>query len=1037
VSPVEFSPAAYASPTNNVDTALGNFNGWVPIEPYISVNPADPANVAVTSHVALRISTNGGGSFSSSITFTNPPSTNTFAGDTGTVFNSTGRLFWSNMAGVNVDGVSVNERNRTTGALVSGSNVNVASTDDDKDFITSDNSPTSPFENNLYVVWTTFGTNPAQIRFSRSTNFGLTWSSPLTLSASSEGFVWPVTVRTAANGDVYVAYHSQPNFYFNNPDGTSGQTYVLRSTNGGMSFPQKNLAFTGGQGDISFNVQTTANGSTPGPGAISQTQFWTQGSAQPWVLPDPIRPGNVYVVAADDPNNVHGTAGDDMDVVFARSTNNGASWTQTTLPFNPPGGSHQFFPTAAIDQFGDIAVAWYDTRRGIVNANNRLKLDVFASYSRDGGLTWANPFMINDPSSPFDPDIGAVNRFVGPPVTTRIGEYFGIDLFANTVHLAWNGPSPLGPATQTGQQVVYDKFAIPGTVTINGDQSGSAINDSFVLDRIPGSSEIEVTVNGVREYAGLPEGLSLVINGLGGNDTLTVDYANGNPIPAGGLSFSGGAGTDKLIIHGGGATVGSYTPDGTNGAAGQIVIGTSTINFDGLESATPVELDGFASSSTFTVTTPNSADAVTADAAPDGRFRVSGNSGGIVFVPILVDAGKLIVDTGANDGASPADSVIVDLGGLTPSAGRECVVNTGAGSDSINIRSLASAALATINAGADDDVMTVDSNGSDAGGTVDLIQGQITVNGQGGNDSLTLENSSDTTADTVNIDPAQIGATGSFFGTGGSLSYTQVASITLNLSNGSMGDVVNVIPSATTILNINGDDPTTTTGIGDQLSVDLTGTTTPTQFRTTSVNGHWAFGNRQPIYYTSFEQVDAPPTAIIQVNDGTPQRSRVTSITVTFSQPVTFPNGLSNAIMLQRTGPGGPTGFVSITYTPSGNSVVLSFADPTYSEFTSLVDGRYALTLVAAQIQGAGGILDGNADGAGGDDYVEVGAPGSAHNLFRLYGDINGDGTVSASDFIQFRQFFGGSNFAFDFDNDGAVASSDFIQFRLRFGGSI
>jgi hypothetical protein len=56
---------------------------------------------------------------------------------------------------------------------------------------------------------------------------------------------------------------------------------------------------------------------------------------------------------------------------------------------------------------------------------------------------------------------------------------------------------------------------------------------------------------------------------------------------------------------------------------------------------------------------------------------------------------------------------------------------------------------------------------------------------------------------------------------------------------------------------------------------------------------------------------------------------------------------------------------------------------------------------------------------------------------FRFYGDNNGDGTVAASDFIVFRQYFGGYLAAFDFDGDGAVAASDFIQFRLRFGGSI
>jgi len=32
-----------------------------------------------------------------------------------------------------------------------------------------------------------------------------------------------------------------------------------------------------------------------------------QGSVQPWVLPDPARPGNVYVINNDDPDNINGS----------------------------------------------------------------------------------------------------------------------------------------------------------------------------------------------------------------------------------------------------------------------------------------------------------------------------------------------------------------------------------------------------------------------------------------------------------------------------------------------------------------------------------------------------------------------------------------------------------------------------------------------------------------------------------------------------------------------------------------------------------
>jgi hypothetical protein len=878
---VSFAAGPLATPTNNTDLALGSISGFVPIEPMISVNPKDPANIAASSHRGLRLSTNLGGLFGGAVTFTNPAGTTNTAGDTDTAFNADGRLFWANLAGIGTGGVSINERNPTSGALVAGSNVNVANTNDDKEFIAADTSPTSPFKNNLYLAWMAFAFNPTQVRFSRSTDNGLTWSSPIILSANNEGFDWPVDVHTAANGDVYVAYHSQPGFSGNNPNGTSGQTFVLRSTDGGLTFPQKNLAFLGGQSDITFNVQTA-----PGTGAIPQTQFWMQGAGQPWVLPDPVRPGNVYVITSDDPDNAHGTAGDDVDVVIARSTDNGLNWTRSTLPFNPiAAGSHQFFPTASIDQFGNIAVAWYDNRRGLTNAAGRFKLDVFASYSTDGGLTWANPFMVNDSTNPFDPDIGAVNRFTGPPPTTRIGEYFGIDLFANTVHLVWNGPTPLGPATQTNQQVVYDKFAIPGTVTVSGDDTGTT-DDAFVLSRISGTSAVQVTVNGVRQYAGLLEGLALVINGLGGNDTLTVDATNGNPIPAGGLTYNGGGNTgDTLALTGG--TFTTVTFNATNATDGNINLDSSILTYTGLASI----------SSNVT--------------AGNVGFHLTGGADQAALA--FADSDHMVLDS--------TNSTFVDT------TFRAVVLNT-----------------LTIFTGGGADAITVDSNGSAPGGTVDFLHTAMSVDGQGGSDTLTLEDSSDMTADVVTVNDVQVGVAGdTFFGPGGSLTYGNIASIVLDLSNDSAGDVVNLTPAAATAFTVNGNAPTTTTGVGDRLSLNLTGVSNPVHQTATAVDGQWTFGNRQTVIYTSIEEQIAFPPGVsgTQVNEGAVQRSRVTDLTVTFNSQVTFATTPDAAFTLTRVSDGA---VVTFTATPSligGVTVVrLTAFGGSATQFGSLADGR-------------------------------------------------------------------------------------------------
>ena len=59
---------------------------------------------------------------------------------------------------------------------------------------------------------------------------------------------------------------------------------IYKSTDGGATFGTAVEAFPAGQADVTANVQT-AVGTLPG------TQFWMQGAAQPWLLPDPARPG--------------------------------------------------------------------------------------------------------------------------------------------------------------------------------------------------------------------------------------------------------------------------------------------------------------------------------------------------------------------------------------------------------------------------------------------------------------------------------------------------------------------------------------------------------------------------------------------------------------------------------------------------------------------------------------------------------------------------------------------------------------------------
>jgi hypothetical protein len=167
----------------------------------------------------------------------------------------------------------------------------------------------------------------------------------------------------------------------------------------------------------------------------------------------------------------------------------------------------------------------------------------------------------------------------------------------------------------------------------------------------------------------------------------------------------------------------------------------------------------------------------------------------------------------------------------------------------------------------------------------------------------------------------------------------------------------------------------------------------------------------------------------VVVNGGASQRSRVTEITVAFDSVVTFPGDPVTAFRLVRTGPGIPAGGVGLAVDLSGSTATQTIARITFSgpftEFGSLVDGRYTLRVRSSQTSALGLPL------AGGDHVTA---------LHRLYGDVTGEGTVNGADFNPFRVAFGAGvgtpNYRADLDynGDGVINGADFNQFRTRFG---
>src|SRR4029079_7061352 len=94
---------------------------------------------------------------------------------------------------------------------------------------------------------------------------------------------------------------------------------------------------------------------------------------------------------------------------------------------------------------------------------------------------------------------------------------------------------------------------------------------------------------------------------------------------------------------------------------------------------------------------------------------------------------------------------------------------------------------------------------------------------------------------------------------------------------------------------------------------------------------------------------------------------------------------------------------VTLSVDLSGSTATQTVARLTFfgplTEFGSLIDGNYSLTVLSSRVSGPGGALDGDNNGTPGGDHVS--------GLFRLDGDVNGDGAVNGLDFAAFRSAFG------------------------------
>lgn len=333
-------------------------------EPHISSNPVDPLehfNAWNTNNTHYTYDgndwTNSQGNFGGF----------PMAGDPVTAYDSIGNLYYENMytSGGNIVGCQV-IRSTDNGATWLPTATAISGID--KNWIACDQTA-GPFANYVYTVMTAGG---GQGNFARSTDFGATWQNTWTFGTQSlPGMMIAVGPDVIGGNDisggcVYVVT--------NNGNTTSPAYTFYRSTDGGSSF-----ALRSSQGWANY-VGTIVNN------RHSVENMRTR--PYPFIAADnsrgPYR-GRLYGIYA---NNTPVGNGNKPDIFCRYSDNQGSTWSGAVLINDDPNtiNNHQWHPAIWCDkETGRLYAQWMDTR----DVPTSDSCDIYASYSDDGGVTWA------------------------------------------------------------------------------------------------------------------------------------------------------------------------------------------------------------------------------------------------------------------------------------------------------------------------------------------------------------------------------------------------------------------------------------------------------------------------------------------------------------------------------------------------------------------------------------------------------------------------------------------------------------------------
>ncbi len=297
----------------------------------------------------------------------------------------------------------------------------------DKNLTGTDDSPSSPYYGNSYIAYVDYTAGPWTSYFSRTTNGGVSWTTPMAINVTPSGkYAQGHDVDAMPDGTVIVVWTVESNV---SPWAATGYG-IARSTNGGASFTANENAFNAqGIRTASFNGWGVRINDFP--------RISIDKSGGP-------RNGWIYVVH---PQINLAPAGTDPDIILNKSTDGGLTWSTGTRVNQDAmnNGKVQWFPAVNVDAYGGVNVIYYDNRYW---ANSGDSCTVFLARSIDGGNTWTENKLADHAFKP-KPQAGMAGGYMGDyiGVTSGNNKVWGIWMDDVTgKYQAWVASVDLGPS---------------------------------------------------------------------------------------------------------------------------------------------------------------------------------------------------------------------------------------------------------------------------------------------------------------------------------------------------------------------------------------------------------------------------------------------------------------------------------------------------------------------------------------------------------------------------------------------------------------